>query len=127
MIIDHISITVSNYKESKDFYLKALSPLGYKLVMEIMEWRGVSWAGFGINKKADFWISEGDKVQNPMHIAFLAENKEQVRDFYEAAMETGAKDNGPPGIRTIYHPNYYGAFVIGPDGHNIEAVCHKPE
>jgi len=122
MIIDHISITVSNYKESKNFYQKALDPLGYKLVMEIM-----GWAGFGIGKKAEFWMSEGYKAQNPMHIAFLADNREQVDNFYKAAIEARGKDNGAPGIRTIYHPDYYGAFVIGPDGHNIEAVCHKPE
>ncbi|MBV8806902.1 MAG: hypothetical protein JO042_17715 [Sinobacteraceae bacterium] len=62
-----------------------------------------------------------------MHLAFVAENREQVRAFYEAAMGAGGTDNGPPGIREIYHPNYYGAFVIGPDGHNVEAVCHAPE
>jgi len=122
MIIDHISISVGNYNESKNFYQKALEPLGYNLIMEIM-----GWAGFGFNKKGEFWMTEGDKAVNPMHIAFLAETRQQVYDFYKAAIEAGGKDNGPPGIRTIYHPNYYGAFVIGPDGHNIEAVCHKPE
>ena len=122
MIIDHICIKVSNYKESVDFYKKVLDPLGYKLIMEEM-----GWAGFGVGKKAEFWITEEDIDINPIHIAFLADTRDIVEEFYDAAIEAGAKDNGPPGIRAIYHPDYYGAFVIGPDGHNIEAVCHKPE
>ena len=122
MIIDHIGIKVSNYKESRNFYKKALEPLGDELIMEIM-----GYAGFGKGKKAEFWMSEDDKPISPIHVAFLAESREQVDQFYKAAIEAGAKDNGAPGIRTIYHPDYYGAFVIGPDGHNIEAVCHKPE
>jgi len=122
MVIDHIGIKVSNYKESKNFYKKVLDPLGYKLIMEMM-----GYAGFGVGKKAEFWMSEGNTAISPIHIAFNAENREQVDQFYKSAIDAGAKDNGAPGIRTIYHPDYYGAFVIGPDGHNIEAVCHKPE
>lgn len=122
MIIDHLGIKVSNYKESRDFYSKVLDPLGYTLVMEIM-----GYAGFGVDKKGEFWMSEADTPISPIHISFLADKREQVDDFYKTAIEAGGKDNGAPGIRTIYHPDYYGAFVIGPDGHNIEAVCHKPE
>ena len=85
------------------------------------------WTGFGKNGKPEFWIVEAPDVHKPMHITFTADNREQVRQFYDAAMAAGAKDSGKPGIREEYHPNYYGAFVIDPDGHNIEAVCHTPE
>jgi len=122
MIIDHIGLSVSDYKKSKEFYSKSLAPLDIKLVMEID-----GWAGFGKNGKPEFWFGLHKKIQNPMHIAFSAETREQVDQFYEAAISTGGKDNGKPGVREIYHPNYYGAFVIDPDGHNIEAVCHSEE
>lgn len=122
MIIDHLGIKVSNYIESRDFYSKVLEPLGYELIMEMM-----GYAGFGINKKGEFWMSEGDLPISPIHIAFLAKTREQVDKFFNAAIQAGATDNGGPDIRTIYHPDYYGAFVIGPDGHNIEAVCHEAE
>jgi len=122
MFIDHMGIAVSNYQRSKEFYLKALKPLGAELVLEVQ-----GWGGFGQQGKPDFWLGEGTAVHAPMHIAFKAENREQVRQFYQAALDAGAKDNGAPGIREIYHPNYYGAFVLDPDGHNIEAVCHLQE
>jgi len=122
MIIDHIGLAVSNYEESKAFFTQALAPLGIQLVMEVE-----GWAGLGRSGKPEFWFGTHSQKQNPMHIAFVAENRAQVNAFYEAALKAGAKDNGPPGVREIYHPNYYGAFVIGPDGHNIEAVCHQPE
>ncbi len=123
MIIDHIGITVSDYDKSLDFYTKTLAPIGIFLVIEIE-----GWAGFGNNKdKAEFWFGSDVKPQSPMHIAFLAESRQQVDGFYAAAIAAGATCNGEPGIREIFHPNYYGAFVIDPDGHNIEAVCHNPE
>ncbi len=123
MIIDHIGIAVSDYEKSLTFYTKALKPLGIFLVIEIE-----GWAGFGHNKnKAEFWFGPAEKSQNPMHIAFLAESRHRVDEFYAAAIAAGAICNGEPGIREIYHPNYYGAFVIDPDGHNIEAVCHNLE
>ncbi len=122
MIIDHIGLAVSDYEKSKEFYLSALSPLGITLVTEVQ-----GWAGFGKDGKSEFWFGKHEKVQNPMHIAFLASNREEVNAFYDAAMSAGAKSNGAPGIREVYHPNYYGAFVIDPDGHNIEAVCHREE
>ena len=122
MTLDHIGLSVSDASASKYFFATALAPLGITLVMETE-----GWAGFGRHGQPQFWFGQGDAPQKPMHIAFAAENRAQVRDFYAAALQAGAKDNGPPGIRTIYHPNYYGAFVIGPDGHNIEAVCHLPE
>ena len=122
MIIDHIGLVVSDCARSKAFYEKSLAPLQIKLVMEVE-----GWAGFGKNGKPEFWFGPHGDAHKPMHIAFTAENREDVNRFYEAALAAGGKDNGAPGIREIYHPNYYGAFVLDPDGHNIEAVCHKPE
>ena len=122
MIIDHIGIAISDYDRSKQFYSKSLAPLNIELIAEVQ-----GWAGFGKNGKAEFWFGPDHKIQSPMHIAFVAESREQVNQFYEAAIAAGAKDNGKPGIREIYHADYYGAFVIDPYGHNIEAVCHRGE
>jgi len=122
MIIDHIGFGVSDYEKSKNFYLKCLAPLGITLVRE----EG-NTAGFGRNNKAVYWFGPSREAYKKMHIAFAAENRTQVDQFYKAALAAGGKDNGAPGIREVYHPNYYGAFVFDPDGHNIEAVCHKPE
>lgn len=122
MIIDHIGLAVSDYEKSKQFFTKALAPLGIELVTEVQR-----WAGLGKSGKAEFWFGQHTAPQSPMHIAFTADSRAQVRAFHEAALLAGAADNGAPGIREIYHPNYYGAFVIGPDGHNIEAVCHAAE
>jgi catechol 2,3-dioxygenase-like lactoylglutathione lyase family enzyme len=122
MIFDHIGLAVSNYRQSSDFYAAALAPLGIGLIMEVQ-----GWAGFGRAGKPELWFGEHSAPQRPMHLAFLAESREQVRQFYTAALQAGAKDNGPPGIRAHYHEHYYGAFVIGPDGHNVEAVCHLPQ
>lgn len=122
MIIDHIGMAISDSEVSKEFYSKALAPLGIELVAEVQ-----GWVGFGKGGKPEFWFGVQEKTQNPMHIAFTANSREEVNAFYEAAISAGAKDNGKPGVREIYHPDYYGAFVIDPDGHNIEAVCHKAE
>lgn len=121
MLIDHIGLSVSDYDASKQFYSSVLATLNIELVMEVQ-----GWAGFGKGEKAEFWFGPDTYTLAPMHIAFRAQSREQVDQFYEAAIAAGAKDNGKPGIREIYHPNYYGAFVIDPDGHNIEAVCHEP-
>jgi catechol 2,3-dioxygenase-like lactoylglutathione lyase family enzyme len=122
MIIDHIGLAVSDYEKSKRFFTEALAPLGIGLMMEVEGWAGLGKAG-----KPEFWFGTHTQPQRPLHIAFVAESREQVRAFYRAALAAGGTDNGPPGIREIYHPNYYGAFVIAPDGHNIEAVCHTPD
>lgn len=121
MIIDHIGLAVSDQAKSKKFYIKALAPLG---ISEVKEMQG--WSGFGKDGKPEFWFGVGRGVQQPTHIAFSASNRKDVDAFYKAAMAAGGKDNGAPGIRKHYHPNYYAAFVFDPDGHNIEAVCHKP-
>jgi catechol 2,3-dioxygenase-like lactoylglutathione lyase family enzyme len=120
-MFDHIGIGVTNIQKSKAFYLKALQPLGVELVME-----GQYGVGIGQNKKPSFWLSETAQHPSHLHLAFTAENRKQVDAFYEAALAAGGKDNGAPGLRPHYHASYYGAFVIDPDGHNIEAVCHKP-
>lgn len=119
-MIDHISIGVRDLEKSKAFYAAALAPLGYALMMEFP---GV--AGLGEKGKPDFWLGAGE-VGARHHVAFLAPDRKTVDAFYEAAIRAGGKDNGAPGLRPQYHPNYYGAFVLDPDGHNIEAVCHTP-
>jgi catechol 2,3-dioxygenase-like lactoylglutathione lyase family enzyme len=123
-MIDHIGFPVSDYARAKAFYLKALAPLGYTLVMEAPEEFGKA-AGFGKDGKPDFWIGE-EEVKGHVHAAILADERAAVDAFYKAALAAGGKDNGAPGLRPHYHANYYGAFVTDPDGHNIEAVCHKP-
>jgi catechol 2,3-dioxygenase-like lactoylglutathione lyase family enzyme len=120
-MIDHARITVANIAKSKAFYGAALAPLGYAV---LMAWE--RYAGFGVAPKPDFWIGEGTPNVPPVHVAFHAESRAQVDAFYRAALAAGGRDNGPPGLRPHYHPNYYGAFVLDPDGHNIEAVCHHP-
>jgi catechol 2,3-dioxygenase-like lactoylglutathione lyase family enzyme len=119
-MIDHIGIAVSDLERSVAFYKKALAPLGYELVMQFD-----FAAGFGVGGKPDFWIGRGE-VKQPIHVSFRSNGRETVRKFYEAALAAGAKDNGPPGPRPQYHEHYYGGFVLDPDGHNIEAVCHEP-
>jgi catechol 2,3-dioxygenase-like lactoylglutathione lyase family enzyme len=122
MIIVHIGVTVSDFEKSKAFYIRALEPLGIRVLME-----GRGWAGMGRGDKPEFWFGPGVNNAGPVHVAFAAENRERVRAFYAAAIAAGGRDNGPPGPRPLYHPGYYGAFVLDPDGHNIEAVCHRPE
>jgi catechol 2,3-dioxygenase-like lactoylglutathione lyase family enzyme len=130
-MIDHMSLVVSDYEKSKAFYLAALEPLGYELVMELSrkEIPNLPFdkgCGLGAHGKPDLWLHPGASVV-PTHIAFRAATRDLVRDFHEAALAAGARDNGPPGLREHYHPNYFGAFVLDPDGYNIEAVCHDPE
>ena len=126
-MIDHVGFSVSDYARAKKFYEQALAPLGYTLVMEVTaEQAGQPGGGFGRDGKPDFWIGGGGKLDKPVHVAFTANDRGTVDAFYRAALAAGGKDNGPPGLRAHYHPNYYGAFVLDPDGHNIEAVCHAP-
>jgi catechol 2,3-dioxygenase-like lactoylglutathione lyase family enzyme len=122
--LDHIGFTVSDFARAKAFYSAALQPLGITIQLEFTEHGGV--AGFG-RSKPEFWIAAGDSPTSPFHIAFQAANRAEVDAFYKAAIAAGAKDNGAPGLRPQYHPNYYAAFVFDADGHNIEAVCHHPE
>jgi catechol 2,3-dioxygenase-like lactoylglutathione lyase family enzyme len=135
-MLDHISLRVTDYDRSKRFYTAALAPLGYTLAMELS-----SGAGFRKAHIPDFWIKQGAPVRvgssdDPaepgcggpyVHVAFASDDRTTVDAFYHAAMAAGGRDNGAPALRPNYHPNYYGAFVLDPDGYNIEAVCHKPE
>ena len=127
-MLDHVGFTVSDFEHSKAFYLRALAPLGYGLVIEVtpeMTGKDVRHAGFGAGHKPDFWISTGAPT-GTLHVALLAPDRAAVDAFHAAALEAGGRDNGAPGLRPQYHPTYYGAFVHDPDGHNIEAVCHAP-
>jgi catechol 2,3-dioxygenase-like lactoylglutathione lyase family enzyme len=121
-MIDHVGFGVSKYEASKAFYARALYPLGVELLMEPMPRVG----GFGRDGKPFFWIIEGRAVPTDVHVAFGCENRALVDAFHEAALAAGGTDNGPAGPRPIYHPDYYGAFVLDPDGNNVEAVCHLP-
>jgi len=121
MIIDHIGLAVGDAERTFEFYRQALAPLGIGPVME----HG-GWHGFGRDGKPEFWFGIGRAVQSPMHIAFAARSRSEVDAFHAAALAAGGRDNGAPGLRPEYHPDYYGAFVIDPDGHNVEAVCHAP-
>ncbi len=126
-MLDHVGLAVSDLRRSKAFYAAALRPLGIQLVMEVTaEQTGAgAHAGFGVADKAFFWIGDHASPGSGVHFAFTAQSRAQVVEFYHAALEAGGKSNGEPGLRPHYHANYYGAFVLDPDGNNIEAVCHK--
>ena len=121
-MLDHISIYVSDYDKAKNFYQAALAPLGYKVAQEFKEW---SVAGFSSSDSSDFWIGQREAAERA-HVAFRADSKEAVDDFHAAALSAGGKDNGAPGYRKDYSPGYYAAFVLDPDGSNIEVVFHDP-
>jgi catechol 2,3-dioxygenase-like lactoylglutathione lyase family enzyme len=121
-MIDHVVIAVTNLDSAKEFYKAALAPLGYEIGLA---------GDWGVGFKSaqgvpDFWLHSAETVTTPTHVAFQAESRNLVDAFYEAAIAAGGKDNGEPGLRPYYHETYYAAFVLDADGHNIEAVCHKP-
>ena len=122
-MLDHVTIGVSDLEQSKHFYDSALRPLGITRLYGEAD----RFAGYGVRPKAFFWIGSRAAIKTGAHIAFTANDRATVDRFYEAAIAAGGKDNGTPGIRPHYHANYYGAFVLDPDGHNIEAVCHAPQ
>ena len=128
LMIDHTGFLMSDPAKSRKFYDGALAPLGYALLMEIPKEHtgGMAVYGYGVAPKADFWVAQGKPNEPRIHIAFRADSRKQVDEFYRAALAAGGRDNGPPGLRPHYHQNYSGAFVLDPDGHNIEAVCHTP-
>lgn len=129
LIIDHTTLSVEDISRARDFYSKALAPLGIEKVGEVSaEISGsVAFAGFGIGRKGSLWIAEKGRQTPTTHICFRAPSREAVQNFYKAALDAGGNDNGAPGIRPEYHPEYYAAFVLDPEGHNIEAVCFKAE
>jgi catechol 2,3-dioxygenase-like lactoylglutathione lyase family enzyme len=120
-MIDHVLIGVDDIAVARAFYEHALAPLGVGLLMD----RG-DVVGFGRDGKPAFWLRHRSGVRDPVHVAFAVEDRPTVDAFHAAGLAAGGTDNGGPGIRAIYHPSYYGAFVLDPDGHNIEAVCHRP-
>jgi catechol 2,3-dioxygenase-like lactoylglutathione lyase family enzyme len=124
-MFDHVKFGVSDFAASKSFFLKALEPLGVVVVAEGAPTYGVELCQEGGNVSLCLFQS-GEKPAH-LHLAFTAGNRQQVEAFFRAALEAGGRDNGAPGLRPHYHANYYAAFVIGPDGHNIEVVCHEPE
>ncbi|MBS0379276.1 MAG: VOC family protein [Proteobacteria bacterium] len=125
-MIDHTGVTVADLARSREFYARALAPLGYRLLADFPAavTGGSDVAGFGVPPKADFWVSQGTPNRPPVHVAFRAAERAQVDAFHRAALAAGGRDNGAPGPRPHYHEHYYGAFVLDFDGHNIEVVCH---
>ena len=127
-MIAHVGILVGDIEKSKKFYTEALKPIGYQMLREygVSPTRPAASAGFGVAPRADFWIYQGTPNKTAVHIAFQVDTRMLVDAFYQAAIAAGGKDNGKPGLRPQYNPNYYGAFVLDPDGNNIEAVCREP-
>ena len=123
-MLDHVGINVSDYDRSREFYERALAPLGFSLLMEPIARTG----GFGSDGKPWFWISEERRpVTENVHVAFAVDDRATVDAFHAAALEAGGTDNGAPGVRELYHPTSYGAYVLDPDGNNVEVVCHRPK
>jgi catechol 2,3-dioxygenase-like lactoylglutathione lyase family enzyme len=122
-MMDHVTIGVTDLARARDFYDRALAPLG----IERLYADGDSASGYGVRPKAFFWIAQRDEVLTGTHVALLASDRATVAAFHQAAISAGGRDNGAPGLRPHYHSNYYGAFVLDPDGHNIEAVCYAAE
>ena len=135
-MIDHIGLTVRDLDASRAFYDAAFAPLGIDVVMSVSAEETGDYGHLGYGPRADgrdiqagkpsFWIGGGETLTGPMHVAFTAGTRAAVDAFHAAALAAGGRDNGPPGVRPHYHPNYYGAFVLDPDGRNVEAVCHAP-
>jgi catechol 2,3-dioxygenase-like lactoylglutathione lyase family enzyme len=119
-VLDHVTLRVHDLAASKAFYVSVLKPLGYEVAMDFPE-----GLGMGVGGKPDFWLTE-DRVASPQHLAFAAPSRAAVDAFHAAGLAAGGRDNGAPGLRVHYHPNYYGAFIDDPSGHHIEAVIHRP-
>ncbi len=126
-MLDHIGLTVTDFDRSKVFYDAALRPLGMTVIMQVSaeQTGGSPYVGYGRDRPV-FWIGAMGPASGPMHVAFTAQSRAEVDAFHKAATAAGGRDNGAPGLRPHYHPNYYGAFVLDPDGINVEAVCHAP-
>ncbi len=121
-MIDHLTLKVRNMARARAFYTAALAPLGYEIVMEFE-----GTVGMGVDRKPDLWLAEDPQNTRPTHIAFVAPSRKAVDAFHAAALAAGGKDNGRPGLRPEYHATYYAAFVHDENGHNVEAVTHRPE
>jgi len=121
-VIDHVTLNVADIDGAKAFYEAALAPVGYELAMDF-----VGGAGFAADGKPDFFLAERGEPSSPVHVAFKAADRQAVEAFHQAALAAGGRDNGPPGIRRVYHEHYYGAYVLDLEGNNVEAVTHDPE
>jgi catechol 2,3-dioxygenase-like lactoylglutathione lyase family enzyme len=129
-MLDHVGFAVADAERSRAFYEKALAPIGIALIMSVSPEQteaGGTAHGFGANGKPFFWFGDNERVGEGTHVAFAVETRALVDAFHAAGLAAGGRDNGAPGLRPHYHPDYYGAFVFDPDGNNIEAVCHRPE
>lgn len=129
-MIDHVGFAVADAERSKRFYEQALAPIGISLIMSVTPEQtesGGTAHGFGSDNKPYFWVGDNEQVGEGTHVAFEVATRAEVDSFYRAALAAGGNDNGAPGIRPHYHPNYYAAFIHDPDGINVEAVCHRPE
>ena len=127
-MIDHLGVVVRDYATSTAFYRAALAPVGYSKVVDVpggFDGAGAT-TGFCHEDGSDVWIRGGEPATSPLHLAFRAPSRAAVDAFHAAALAAGGRDNGAPGLRPKYHANYYGAYVLDPDGHNLEAVCHDP-
>jgi catechol 2,3-dioxygenase-like lactoylglutathione lyase family enzyme len=129
-VLDHVGFAVADAEKSRRFYEQALAPLGLSLVMSVTPEQtqsGGTAHGFGTKDNPFFWIGDNERVGDGAHVAFKVDDRALVDAFHEAALAAGGRDNGAPGLKPHYHPNYYAAFVLDPDGINVEAVCHRPE
>lgn len=127
-MLDHVGFPVGELATAKAFFVRALAPLGIELLVEVSaeQTGGGAHAGFGAEGWPFFWIGDSRPATGSVHVAFRARDRAAVETFHRAALASGGRDNGAPGLRPHYHPDYYGAFVVDPDGNNIEAVCHAP-
>ncbi|MDP3660479.1 VOC family protein [Phenylobacterium sp.] len=123
-MLDHVGLNVTDLERAQAFYDAALAPLGLS-VLRTVTTPDVSLRGYGEGMKPFFWLHQGGESTLGAHVAFAAPDRATVDAFHAAALAAGGRDNGAPGLRPHYHPNYYGAFVRDPDGHNVEAVCHS--
>lgn len=121
-MIDHVTLNVRDLEASKAFYARALPPLGYELILDFLD-----GCGFGAEGKPDFFLAQRGDPSAPVHVALRSPDRQHVDAFHDAALAAGGADNGPPGLRRVYHEYYYGAYVLDPEGNNIEAVTHQPE
>jgi catechol 2,3-dioxygenase-like lactoylglutathione lyase family enzyme len=124
-MLDHIELAVGDIAKARVFYDRALTPLGVAVVLSFGSGAQTS-LGYGSEGRPYFWLVQGPPLTGMLHVAFTARDRPTVDAFHAAAIAAGGRDNGPPGLRAQYHPSYYGAFVLDPDGHNVEAVCHAP-
>ncbi len=124
-MIDHVSVHVTDVVRARDFYLAALAPTGYELLKQYPDADNPFAVGLGVAGKPDLWLVKGTPTGS-QHVAIRSATRSVVAAFHAAALAAGGTDHGAPGVRAHYHPAYYGAFVLDPDGHNLELVCHEP-